>query len=41
MEAALTDMIDSVVTGQIDPDRLEDAVRLAAEKVAVTMRAQP
>ncbi len=41
MEAALTDMIDSVVTGEVSADHLLDAVRLASEKVTVTMRAQP
>ncbi len=40
MEAALSDLIDSVVKGTVAPDRLDNAVRLASEKVAVTMRAQ-
>jgi ABC-type glycerol-3-phosphate transport system substrate-binding protein len=40
MEAAFEGMIDSVVKGEVEPDRLYDAVRLAAERVSVTMRSQ-
>jgi len=40
MEAALEWMVDTVVRGEVEPDRLYDVVRKAAEKVSITMRAQ-